>query len=82
MWLQFLVCENINIAKIEQVSPNEFVFTVQFVNKDGSLVKSYPYCCGEEPPKGEANIPKTEFEYRVEKVSADFFVITPLLYVP
>jgi len=78
----FLVCENINIVKKEQLSTNEFVLTVQFVNKDGSLVKSYPYCCGEEPPKGEANIPKTEFEYRVEKVSADFFVITPLLYVP
>ena len=78
----FLVCEKINIVKKEQVSINEFVFTIQFVYEDGSLVKSYPYCCGQEPPEGVANIPKTEFEYRVKKIGADFFVITRLFYVP
>lgn len=78
----FLVCENVNVIKEEKISADEFMFTVQFVNEDGSLVKSYPYCCGEEPPPGVANTPKTEFEYKVKKAGDEFLVITRLFYVP
>ena len=82
----FLVCENVNIIKEEKISADEFMFTVQFTYDDGVLkgetVKSYPYCCGEQPPDGVANIPETEFEYNIKKVGTNFFVITSLLYIP
>jgi len=84
---RYLICEKVkNIVSEKIISPEEFEFTVQFIYDDGLLkgetAKSYPYCCGEEPPAGELNIPKIEFEYRVRKIGNELFVTTPILYIP
>ncbi|MDP2918455.1 MAG: hypothetical protein Q8N68_03070 [bacterium] len=83
----YLQCEEIKFIDHKKiVSPEEFEFTVKFLYNDGPLegqpVTSYKYCCGQEPPAGELNIPKTEFEYRVKKTDNGFFVTTPILYIP
>lgn len=84
---RFLVCEPIHrIVDKTIINEKEFIFNVQFIYSDGALkgtlVKSYPYCCGQEPPPGEENIPKTEFKYTVKKVGDNFFIMSPLLYIP
>ncbi|MCG2695828.1 MAG: GPI anchored serine-threonine rich family protein [Candidatus Portnoybacteria bacterium] len=64
--------------KEESDFPNQIDFIIQFSDKDGSLYKFGP-CCGAT----EETMPtRTEFTYRVEKMGAKFFVITPPLYRP
>ncbi|MBM4177391.1 hypothetical protein FJ208_01140 [Candidatus Gribaldobacteria bacterium] len=84
---EYLQCEKIKFINHKKIiSPEEFEFTVEFRYSDGPLegqpVVSYKYCCGQEPPVGEFNIPKTEFEYRVKKIGNKFFITTPILYIP
>ncbi len=67
-----------NIVTEEQVSPNEFRFTVEFVNDDGTQFVRGP-CCGateEEMP------PQSEFTYTVKKVDDKFLVQELPVYVP
>jgi hypothetical protein len=53
--------EVLQATLLEQPSPSEFRFIVQFSNEDGSLYSRGP-CCGEDSPN---NIAQTEFIYTV-----------------
>ncbi len=67
-----------SIVDVEQVSPTQFRFTVQFLNEDGTLFKRGP-CCG----ASEAEMPtQTEFVYTVKKTGDKFLVQSLPVYVP
>jgi hypothetical protein len=66
------------ILSEEQVSPNEFKFTVEFAKPDGTTFVLGP-CCGAT----EEEMPSTsEFEYYVQKDGREFRVMTPPVYIP
>ncbi len=57
---------------------NDYIFTIQFREKDGSKYIFGP-CCGateEDEPS------RTQFEYEVKKIDGDYKVVTPPLYRP
>jgi hypothetical protein len=66
------------ILNAEQISPNEFSFTVQFANPDGSLFQRDP-CCGEDPAQSP---PESQFPYTVIKSGEEFLVLELPVYVP
>jgi hypothetical protein len=75
---QLQCLEILNVVSGEQISETEFVFVVEFANPDGTLFVLGP-CCG----ANETEMPPlAQFEYRVEKVSSEFFVNGSPVYVP
>jgi len=71
-------CLKTQVISSEQVSEGHYVFTVGFINSDGSEYVYGP-CCGaseEEMPS------KTEFEFHVVKIADEYKVTTAPLYRP
>jgi hypothetical protein len=65
------------VKQVQQISSNEFRFTVQFINIDGDLFEMGP-CCGEQSTQPA----RTEFNYVVKKEEDGFKVTTSPIYVP
>jgi hypothetical protein len=72
-------CLPVRVATLKEQSGDEYIFTVEFNNTDGTLFVLGP-CCGateNEMP------PVSEFEYRVQKAADErFVVLDPPVYVP
>ncbi len=67
------------ILSQNEISPTEFSFVIQFVNKDGTTF-GIGLCCGatEETPEP----PKTDFKYTVKKTGTSFLVVDSPRYTP
>lgn len=71
-------CLKTQVISSERISEGHYVFTVGFINSDGSEY-IYGPCCGaseEEMPS------KTEFEFHVVKIADEYKVTTAPLYRP
>jgi hypothetical protein len=75
---QLQCMEILNVVNGEQISDTEFTFTVEFANEDGTLFVLGP-CCGSDETEMP---PVSQFEYRVEMMSSEFFVHGSPVYVP
>ncbi len=68
-------CLEIKIIWVEETTEdNEYIFKVQFLNKDGSIFVQWP-CCG-------AMLSSDKFDFTVKKIDWKFKVTTPPLYRP
>lgn len=71
-------CLEIEVLSAKDPKDNDYEFTVQFREKDGSIMLYGPFG-GVENDKTP---PQTKFEYHVKKVGDLYKVITPPLYRP
>jgi len=71
-------CLETEVISYEQVTEGHYIFTVKFINSDGSeFVRGL--CCG---ATGEEMPPGTEFEYHVKKIADEYKITTPPLWIP
>jgi hypothetical protein len=77
---QFVCMPVEQVLRAEQVSENEFLFTVRFANPDGTTFVLGP-CCGADETEMP---PVSEFEYNVsyDPQSAQYLVLGGPVYVP
>jgi hypothetical protein len=66
------------VVEETQVSPDEFVFLVEFMNEDGSLFVLGP-CCGAT----QAEMPPVwQWPYTAKRIDGQFKVMAPPVFVP
>ena len=66
------------VVAAEKISPNEFLFTVEFIAQDGERFEIGP-CCGAD--EGESVV-VTQFEYHVDLIEGIYLVREMPIYVP
>lgn len=71
-------CLKLEVLSTTKNSEDDYTFTVQFKEKDGSIMKYGPFNGVENDPTP----PQTKFEYNVKKVGDLYKVITSPLYRP
>ena len=72
-------CLTVRTATLKETNGDEYIFTVEFNNADGSLFVLGP-CCGATETEMP---PVSRFEYRVQKMPDGRFVVLDLpVYVP
>lgn len=71
-------CLKLEVLSTTKKSEDDYTFTVQFKEKDGSIMKYGPFGGVENDPTP----PQTKFEYSVKKVGDSYKVITSPLYRP
>ena len=67
-----------NFVDDSQLSPDDFRFTVELQNPDGSLFVLGP-CCGADP---DTEPPWTQFDFLVKRTDSGFLVQDLPVYVP
>lgn len=72
-------CLPVRAARLKEQAGDEYIFTVEFSNPDGTLFVLGP-CCGATETEMP---PASQFEYRVQKTADGKFVVLDLpVYVP
>ena len=69
-----------NIVDKKAISPTEFEFSIQFLNRDGNVFELGP-CCGEIENTEKLPV-QTDFTFKVKKIGNKFVVMDLPVYTP